>query len=145
MPISGQTVGRDVAWIINTAEGQLTLSQNFITDFEAMPDARIEKYLPVSGIINPLVFHEGYSLKISIARTDSTIDSFWALLEAAYYAGVNVPASTIFETIAENDGSVSQYQYLNVQLKVDTFGERTGNNYITMKMSGYGARREILT
>jgi len=145
MPISGQTVGRDVSWVINTAEGQLKLSQNFIIDFEAMPEAKLDKFLPVSGIINPLVYHEGYSVKMSVARTDNTLDNFWAALEAAYFAGVDVPAGTIYETIVENNGSVSQYAYLNVQLKIDTFGERKGNDYITVKFSGFAARREILT
>lgn len=142
MPISGQTVGRDISLRINTPNGQLTISSNFITSFDAKPLARLEKYLPISGIINPLVFHEGWEVSLEIGRTDNTLDEFWALLESDYFNGVDVPGGTITETIQEADGSISQYIFSNVQLKLDDAGTFKGNDYVTQRLSGYAARRQ---
>lgn len=145
MPISGLSIGRDVTWKIQTAQGPLVFSQDHITSFEASPDAELKKLLGVSGIITPAIFHGGHSLKMDITRVDDTLDRYWAVAEAAYYAGLDLPGGMIYETIQEPNGTVSQFVYTNVQLKIDTFGERTGNSWISMKFSGYAARRELLT
>lgn len=144
MPISGQNVGRDYSYQINTAQGQLVISSNFIQSVNISPDARITKFMPISGLINPLTFHEGHMIKMEIARTDNTIDNYWAVAEAAYYAGIDLPAGSILETITEVNGTISQYILRQVQLKVDDFGEIKGNEIVVIKMSGYGSRREQL-
>lgn len=144
MPIGGQTVGRDVSFQINTPNGQIKIPANFITSFDSKPLARLEKYLPASGIINPLVFHEGWQVDIVIARTDDTLDQYWALLESEYFNGIDVPGGTIYETITESSGNVSQWVYTNVQLKLDDAGMFKGNDYVSQSLSGYAARREPL-
>jgi hypothetical protein len=145
MPISGLSIGRDVTWKINTAQGPIVFSQDHITSFESAPDAELKKYLGVSGIITPAVFHVGHSIKMDIVRVGDTLDRYWAVAEAAYFAGIDLPGGMIYETIQEPNGTVSQFVYTNIQLKVDTFGEKTGNNWISIKFSGYAARRELLT
>lgn len=143
MPIGGQTVGRDVSFQINTPNGQLTLPANFITSFDAKPLARLEKYLGVTGIINPLVFHEGWQVDISIARTGPALDQFWAVLESEYFNGIDVLGGTIYETIQESSGT-TQWVFSNVQLKLEDAGTYKGNDYITQTLSGYASRRQQL-
>ncbi len=144
MPISGQNVGIDYSYQINTPQGQLVVSSNFIQSVNISPEARITKFMPISGLINPLTFHEGHMIKMEIARTGPLIDNYWAVAEASYYAGIDLPAGSIVETITEVDGTLSQYILRTVQLKVDDFGEIRGNEIVIIKMSGYGSRREPL-
>lgn len=145
MSAGGMTIARDVSWVINTAQGELVLSSNFITNFEAKPDAKVGKNLGVSGIITPYVVHEGHAIDMEVTRTDDELETYWALSEAAFYAGVDVPGGTIYETITEVDGSVSQHVYTNVQLKVDTFGMKKGNELVSQKLSGFATRFEKIT
>ena len=145
MSAGGMTIARDVSWVINTAQGQLTISADFITNFEAKPDAKVGKNLGVSGIITPYPVHEGHSIEMEITRTNDLLETYWALSEAAFYAGVDVPGGTIYETITEVDGSVSQHVYTNVQLKVDTFGMKKGNELVSQKLSGFATRFEKIT
>jgi len=144
MPIGGQTVGRDVSFQINTPNGQLTLPANFITSFNSKPLARLEKYLGLTGIINPLVFHEGWQIDLAVARTSAAIDDFWAVLESEYFNGIDILGGTIYETINESGSSVSQFVYSNVQLKLDDAGTYKGNDYVTQNLSGYCSRRQKL-
>lgn len=144
MPISGQTIGRDVSLQFHTPQGILAIPANFITSFDAKPDSPITKYKPLTGIINPLVFHEGWNLEVEIARISPLLDSYWALAESAYYAGVDLPGSTVNQTIQETDGSVTQWAYLNVQFTITDMGMWKGNEFISQKMSGFAARRERL-
>ncbi len=145
MPIGGQTIGRDISIHLSTPQGNLVLPPDFITSFEVKPAAKMIKYLPLTGIINPLVFHEGLDMEIEIARTSSALDDYWILNEAAYFNGVNLPASTIYYTIQEANLSISQYIITNVQFKLETLGMFKGNDYISQKLTAYGARISKLT
>jgi len=139
------TVARDVSLVITLPAFQFLLSPDYIEDFEAKPDAKVDKFLGVSGIITPYMVFEGGMFDMTIARTDAQVEQYWSLLEAEWYAGTNIPGGTIHETITEVNGSVSQNIYTNVQLKVDTFGMRKGNELIRQKLSGYFSRFERLT
>lgn len=139
------TIARDVSWVINTAQGTLTISADFITSFEAKPDAKVDKHLGVSGIITPFTTHGGHSIDMEITRTSDQLETYWAIAEAAYYAGEDVPGGTIYETITEANGSVSQHIFTNVQLKVDTFGVKKGNELVSQKLSGFATRFEKMT
>ena len=51
-------------------------------------------------------------------RMNPVDDQYFAALEAAYYAGVNQLAGTIYETISEADGSVSHIDSNGVVIKL---------------------------
>jgi hypothetical protein len=139
MPVNSFSVGRDISLDIIGSQGPLRLT--LITGFQSKPDTTDSKIKGLDGITRHVRFPDGWSGSFSIERQDSTVDDYFAQLEANYYAGLNELPLTITETIAEVNGSVTQYRYLNVLLKLDDAGSWEGDKSVKQKVSFMAARR----
>lgn len=139
MPINGFSVGRDVTLTIVTASGPLNLS--LVTGFQSAPTIAEVKVKGLDGITRHVRMPDGWTGSFNVERQDSTVDDYFAQLEANYYAGINEQPATITETITEVNGSVSQYRYLNVLLKLDDAGSWAGDQTVKQKLSFVAARR----
>ena len=138
MPVNNFTTGRDVQLVIQLATGPLTLT---ITDFSAKPKTTTLESKPLSGIKQHAYIPDGWDLSFKIDRMDTSADDFWANFEAQYYAGVNQVAGTIYETIAESNGSVSQWRFTNVVVKLDSAGDYSGDKKVEQSFSGMATLR----
>lgn len=141
MSVGGQSLGKDVRVVINTAAGVLNIPPAAITKFDAQPTVGDEKRIGLDGEARHLITHEGWKGSFEIDRFDSTLDDYWAQAEAAYYAGQTLPYATIQETIQEPSGQISQYRYEKVVLKVTDIGSREGNKPVKMKLEFMASRR----
>lgn len=139
MPLNGFSVGRDVGLDIIGPQGPLRF--NLITGFQSKPDITDAKIKGLDGITRHVRFPDGWSGSFSIERQDSTIDDYFAQLEANYYAGLNELPLTITETITEVSGQVTQYRYVNVLLKLDDAGSWEGDKSVKQRLSFMAARR----
>lgn len=139
MALNGFTVGRDLSLDITGANGPLRFT--LITGFQSKPDTTDEKVKGLDGITQHVRFPEGWSGSFELNRQDDTIDTYFAQLEANYYAGQSEYPVTITETISEADGSVSQYRYLQVLLKLDDAGSWKGDATVKQKLTFVAARR----
>jgi hypothetical protein len=139
MPVNNFTVGRDVSLVINTPNGQLTIPG--ITDFTADPMTTELKSKPLSGIPQFGYVPDGWKISLKLDRMNRTIDNFWAAFEAAYYAGSNQVAGTINETISELDGSVSQWRYTGVVLKLEKAGDFSGDKKVEQSLTGLASQK----
>lgn len=117
MPINGFSVSRDLSVTISTSDG--TLSPTLITNFQSKQDTTEKKVKGIDGRVRNVVFPDGWSGSFDFDRQDSSLDDFFAGLEANYFAGADIGTGTVTQTIANPDGSVSQYQYTGVSLKYD--------------------------
>lgn len=118
MPQMGYSIGRDVTIVITLADGT-QLRPGKVTSFNWKPETTKSKIKALDGTIDTLRFWEGGSGTIKAERRNGDIDAYFASLEAAYYAGISEKPCTIQETIAEPDGSVSQYRFERVILDYD--------------------------
>ncbi|MGZ5029007.1 MAG: hypothetical protein ACXWAT_00900 [Methylobacter sp.] len=139
MPINGFTVGRDISLDIIGPSGPLRF--NLITGFRSKPDITDQKVKGLDGITRHLRFPDGWSGSFDVTRQDSTIDDYFSQIEADYYAGLNEKPCTLTETITEANGSVSQYRYLQVLLKLDDAGHFQGDKSVEQKVSFVASRR----
>ncbi len=139
MPLNGFSVGRDVSLDIIGPSGPLRF--NLITGFNSKPDITDQKIKGLDGITRHVRFPDGWSGGFDVARADSTIDDYFAQIEANYYAGLNELPVTITETITEVSGAVTQYRYLQVLLKLDDAGQWQGDQTVKQKVSFVAARR----
>jgi hypothetical protein len=141
MPINDFSVGRDLSLDIIDQSGN-PLRFSLITDFKAKPDITDQKIKGLDGVTRHVRFPNGWTGNFSVERQDNTIDNYFADLESAYYAGINETSATITETISEVDGSVSQYKYVGVLLKLDDAGEYSGDKTVKQMVSFVASRRE---
>ncbi len=139
MPVNSFSVGRDCTLTIVTASGPLNL--NLITGFQSAPDMAEVKVKGLDGITRHVRFFDGWRGKFMVERADSTVDDYFAQLEANYYAGINEQPATLTETITEVSGAVTQYRYLKVLLKLDDAGEWKGDATVKQSLSFVAAQR----
>ena len=133
------STGRDVTLTIVTPTGPLNL--NLITGFHATPDTGEVKVKGLDGITRHAMFPDGWRGGFDVERADSTLDVYFGQLESQYYAGQATAYSTITETISEPNGSVTQWRYINVLLRLDDAGSYMGDQTVKQKMSFVSSRR----
>jgi hypothetical protein len=132
-------VGRDVSLTIVTGSGPLNL--NLITAFRSKPDMAEVKVKGLDGLTRHARFYDGWSGGFDVERQDSTVDDYFAQLEANYYQGISEQPATITETITEPNGAVTQYRYMQVLLKLDNAGEWKGDSTVKQQISFVAAQR----
>lgn len=141
MPVGGQTVGKDVRLVIVTANGTLNVPPAAITNFHAQPENTVETRKGIDGETRHLVTPGPWKGSIDIDRFDSTVEDFWAAIEAAYYAGQNTPYGYIQETIQEPNGGITQYSYQKVALDLKDLGQKIADKPVTLKLDFHASRR----
>lgn len=132
MPLNGFSVGRDNAITINTPFG--VLAPSLITNFEAKQDHTEKKVKGMDGVVRNVIFPDGWEGTLDVDRQDSTLDDFFANLEAGYYAGQSFGTSTITQSIAEANGSITQYQYVGVNFRYDEAGSWKQDDTVHQKV-----------
>ena len=141
MPVSGYTIGQDIKIeIVLPDEGILTLSK--IISFNATPTMTNKTIQPMNGSPVILTFHEGWTGTLEGERDDDSVDSFWAQREAEYYAGQDILAGTITQTIKEKDGTLSRYLFTKVQFRLEDAGAYKGNDSVMWRMTFDAGRRQ---
>jgi hypothetical protein len=140
LPINQLSIGRDVAVDFNLPQGPARFSN--VTGFTKK---QITTGIESKGLDGTNRFGEipsGWEGTLTIDRANSNMDQAFAYLEGLYYAGANVPASTITETITEPNGSISQWRYTGVAMKFDDAGDAEGDKKITQKLSWKASLRQ---
>jgi hypothetical protein len=139
MPVNNFSVGRDISLTIVTGSGPLNL--NLITGFRSKPDMAEVKVKGLDGLTRHARFYDGWSGGFDVERADSTVDDYFAQLEANYYLGISEQPATITETITEPNGAVTQYRYMQVLLKLDNAGDWKGDATVKQQISFVAAQR----
>lgn len=139
MPINGFSVGRDVTLNIVTSAGPL--NPGLITKFTSKPNIVDHKVKGLDGITRHARFPDGWEGSFDIERRDSTLDDYWAQLEAGYYSGINEQPVTITETITEVSGAITQYRHVGVYLTLTDAGDWEGDKTVKQKLSFVSQQR----
>jgi hypothetical protein len=140
MPINGFSVGRDITLNIVGPTGPLNFS--LITKFSSKPDVSDNKIKGLDGVTRHVRFPEGWTGSFEVERTNGALDAYFAALEEGFYTGQNELTGTITETISEPDGSLSQYRFEGVLLKLDDAGSWEGSKTVTQKVSFVASKRK---
>ncbi len=139
MTLNAFSAGRDVSLDIIGPTGPIRF--NLITAFRSKPDTVDQKIKGIDGITRHARFPDGWTGSFDISRQDSVIDDLFAQLESNYYSGLNEQPMTLTETITERNGSVSQYRYVQMLLKLEDAGEWKGDKTVDQKVSFVASRR----
>lgn len=139
MPVNGYTVGRDITISVQTPSGVLTL--NGVTKFTKKRDSTTKKVKKIDGKTDTLNFPDGWSGTIDIERQDSTVDDYFAAVEAGYYAGQNSLPGSITETTTEVSGATTQYQYTATVLNLTNAGDAMADETVKLKIDWTSQQR----
>lgn len=139
MPVSGFTIGRDVAIDIVMPQGPVRFSLE--TGFEAKPIQTGIESKGLDGTDRFGTIPSGWQGTLDIDRANVNLDAAFDYLETLYYSGANVPTSTITETITEPSGSLSIWQFVGVAFQYEEHGSFQGDAKVTQKLSWKASRR----
>jgi hypothetical protein len=135
------SIGHDVSLdIVDIVTGKQVVFP-LVTGFAPDP---ITKQITSEPLNGPPLFAEnpnGWKGTIDFDRTDSSIDIWFANREAAYYRGVSQFNVTITQTIQEKDGSVTQFRYPNVALKLADAGKWKASDKVSMRIDWMASTR----
>lgn len=139
MPANGFSVGRDVSLSIFTTGGIISAAS--LKEFTAKQITAEVKQILITGVPLFAYLPEGWQGTATFGRFDAKVDDFFALAEAAYYAGASLPNGLITETITNPNGSVSSYLYTNLALKFEGAGTWSGNREVDQQIAWMASRR----
>jgi hypothetical protein len=139
MPANGLSTGIDVKMSFNDIDGVQQFA--ILKNFQAKEDSTVDQRTYIDGKTRHPKFHKGWSGSFTTDRTNNVIDRYFALQEASYYAGRDQLPMTITQTITETDGSVTQYQFIEVVLVYDDAGTWSGEEVVSQSISFQASRR----
>ena len=140
MPLNNFSVGHDLQLTVVTGSGPLVL--NLVTEFQSKQDVTKVKSKGMDGITRNVNFPDGWSGSIMLDRRNSTIDDYFAQLEADYFNGIQHSSVNLTQTITEVNGSVSQYRYTKVVFDFEDAGSWAGDKLVKQKL-GFVAEKRI--
>jgi hypothetical protein len=84
---------------------------------------------------------KGWEGSFEVERGTSAVDDFIAAAEQAFFNQGNLPAGTVYQYVAEVDGSVSTYQYSGVVFKLANAGSWRGDAAVKQKLEFFATQR----
>ena len=133
------SVGRDCQVVVLGAYGRVDLAH--VTGFEARQHTASVRVDRIDGVQLGAELPKGWDGTFELERGNSAADDFIAQLEADYYAG-NMPApGTLYQYVAENDGSTSTYQFNNVVFKLASSGAWRGDASVKQRLEFFASAR----
>jgi hypothetical protein len=84
---------------------------------------------------------KGWEGSFEVERGTSEVDDFIAAAEAAYFAQGSLPAGSLYQYVAEVDGSTSTYQYDSVVFKLANAGTWRGDAAVKQKLEFWASTR----
>ncbi len=140
MAQQGYSIGRDVTVAVILASGAV-LRLGKVTSFDAKPSVSETTVKALDGVNDHLRFHEGWTVSFEMERRSADLDSYWAQIEANYYAGISDAPATIQQTITEPDNSVTQWRFEKAILKFDDPGKWASDSTVKQSLSAMCSKR----
>lgn len=137
-------VGRDGAQLTIIDSNYGTVTIDGITKFSAKPAVVKLKSVAINGRLKFRTIPDGHELSFELDRTDPSYEQYFAQKEANYYAGLSPAAIFVTWTIKNLDGSISQFQYSDMDLAPEDDGEWEGQNKVTQKFTAQAGRKTQL-
>lgn len=139
MPSNLFSVGRDCQLVVMGPFGRIDLTH--VTGFESRQVTAPVRVDRIDGVLLATELPKGWEGAFDLERGSSSVDDFVAQVEAAYHAGNAVASGTLYQYVAEVDGSTSTYQYDNVVFKLAHAGSWRGDASVKQRLEFYASTR----
>jgi len=126
---------------LQIVSGRTPINIGVITNFQSAPITETLTRNCIDNHARTVEIPKGWRGSFEIARRDSALDKFFAAREHNSYKGYLQAFATITETIAETDGSITQFRYVDVALKLEDAGTWRPDAATTQRVSFIAWRR----
>ena len=142
--MSGNTfsVGRDCQVVVLGPYGRVDLTH--VTGFESRQLTASVRVDRIDGTHLGAELPKGWDGQFELERGNSAAEDFIAQLEADFYAGTLPASGTMYQYIAESDGSTSTYQFDGAVFKLPQAGLWRGDASVKQRLEFFAATRQRL-
>jgi hypothetical protein len=142
LPVNGFTVGRDVTITMAGSGGTIVIPSAQVTHFAAKAMKKQTWSRPLNSPPQPIYMPDGWQGSVSVDRADSTLDTFQSTLESNFWNGRNTLAGTIMQTITEDDGSTTQFQFINAMFWIENVGDYAADGIVKQSIEFCSGERK---
>jgi hypothetical protein len=139
LSLSTFSIGRDAQLVVVGPQGRLDLS--YVSGFEAHQLTQSVRISRLDGTQMGAELPKGWEGNFELERGSAAVEDFISTSEQTYYNGGLTPASTMYQYIAEPDGSTSTYQYDGVTFRLASAGTWKGDSSVRQKLEFFATRR----
>jgi hypothetical protein len=139
MPINSFSIGRDCQLVVLGPFGRVDLT--YVTGFESRQLTQSVRLDRLDGVPMGAELPKGWEGSFDVERGTSAVDDFIAATEQAFFAQGNLPTGTVYQYVAEVDGSTSTYQYSGVVFKLVNAGTWRGDAAVKQKLEFFATQR----
>lgn len=125
---------------ITDDNGNVAISESLL-NFASKPDDEFTHVNHMNGRRGTIQYKNGWSGSFEIARQGADFDNYWANQESRYYNGLFSANTSIMQTVKEPDGSITQWQFINVTLMYDDAGTWEHGHEVRQRVSFFAERR----
>jgi hypothetical protein len=113
----------------------------YVTGFESRQVTQSIRLDRLDGVPMGAELPKGWEGSFEVERGTSAVDDFFSVAEFAFFNGGSLPAGTVYQYVAEVDGSVSTYQYSGVVFKLANAGTWRGDAPVKQKLEFFATQR----
>jgi len=140
VPTTQFSIGRDCQLVVVGPSGS-RIDLTFVTSFESRQLTHPVRVDRLDGVQMAAELPKGWEGSFEVERGTSSVDDFVAATEASYYNQGTLPLGTMYQYVAEVDGSTSTYQYNSVVFKLANAGTWKGDASVKQKLEFFAASR----
>ena len=133
------SVGRDCQLVVMGAYGRIDLSH--VTAFESRQVTASVRVDRIDGSQLAAELPKGWDGHFELERGNSAVDDFIAKVESAFLSGKPAATGSLYQYIAEADGSLSTYQFDGVVFKLAHAGAWRGDQSVKQRLEFFASSR----
>ena len=139
--MSGNTfsVGRDCQVVVMGPYGRVDLTH--VTGFESRQLTASVRVDRIDGTHLGAELPKGWDGQFDLERGNSAAEDFIARVEADFYAGRAPASGTMYQYIAESDGSTSTYQFDGAVFRLSHAGAWKGDASVKQRLEFFASTR----
>lgn len=133
------SVGRDCQLVVVGPFGRVDLRH--VTGFDSRQLTAPVRVDRIDGTHLAAELPKGWEGSFELERGNSAVDDFIARSEQLFNNGGAIPSGTLYQYVAEPDGSTSTYQYDGVVFKLAQAGNWRGDQSVKQRLEFFAATR----
>ena len=135
------SIGKDISLVLVGPQGAIALPK--VTGFDPEPVYEMVKSKVLDGPTRQVDLPDGHNISIKFDREDGRVDTFFAGIEAAYWAvGGYVPSFSLYEYVQERDGSTTTFEYTELTLQYKPGSWKSGSP-VSGELKGYARYKRV--
>lgn len=141
MPVNSMNVGRDYTFGLYDGNSGTVVDLGDVQNVHIKPQNHQIASRPYNDVPKFGYIPDGYAISFTIVRTGKELEEFALNLAGQFNAGNVIKPGFLNETIKNQDGAVSRYQYTGFVFALDDLGDVSRETVVKMALTGMASNK----